>query len=121
MSKLFLKNTQSFWLILTLIWIGVIGVFSSMPYSFDQTAPLFGPWNLEVRKLAHILEYAFLTLLWFRVWKFLPWAVMSALVCAGIDEYYQSFIPGRGSSIQDVGVDSIGILIAWVLIKAKKS
>ncbi len=34
-----------------------------------------------------------------------------ALIYAASDEYHQSFVPGRGARITDVGIDSIGALI----------
>ena len=50
------------------------------------------------------------------------WLVLLAgMVCvgfAGLDEYHQSFVGGRGPSVKDVGIDSIGALIVIILVQA---
>lgn len=87
-----------------------------------------------VRKAAHITEYFLLTLsifLPFRVWihkeKFrkthyvflcryiLPTFLLGVL-CAALDEFHQSFVPGRCGTPVDVLIDSIGIVIGCTLL-----
>lgn len=44
-------------------------------------------------------------------------AVLPALIAilyACSDEWHQTFIPGRGGTIRDVGFDSLGVLIAFL-------
>ena len=36
---------------------------------------------------------------------------------AGLDEYHQSFVAGRGPSVRDVGIDSIGIFIGILMVQ----
>ena len=82
-----------------------------------------------VRKAAHITEYFLLTLsiyLPLRVWIFrekettsfpsvfrtflLP-TFLSGVFFAALDEWHQSFVPGRCGTPADVFIDSIGILL----------
>ena len=37
---------------------------------------------------------------------------------AATDEFHQSFVGGRGPSVRDVGIDSLGVLIATILLDA---
>lgn len=72
-----------------------------------------------VRKLGHITEYFILAitvalpLYVYRIrgiWLFLT-AGLFCIAFAGLDEYHQSFVAGRGPSARDVAIDSIGILL----------
>jgi VanZ family protein len=74
-------------------------------------------------KTVHVAAYAFLTVLggtaaaFGRRW----WWVLPALVAHGaITEYFQQFV-GRGSRIEDVGLDSIGIAIGGLITWAIRS
>ena len=75
-------------------------------------------------KVAHILEYSVLGFLLARAWRstmrirFALGAAMIALamgiaIGAG-DEFYQSFVPGRDSSVFDLLADSIGLALAQI-------
>lgn len=74
-----------------------------------------------IRKAAHMTEYFVLFLLthrlltWYypekRVWGY---ALLLCIVYAATDEYHQSFVPGRGASIVDVGIDTTGAILALV-------
>jgi VanZ family protein len=83
-----------------------------------------------IRKSAHLTEYAvFGTLLWRafvasngpaarpRAWGGAA-ALLIAALYACTDEYHQSFVPSRTSSIRDVAIDTTGaaagIAICWV-------
>ena len=115
MSKL-IKN----WLP-PLIWAGLIFFLSHQP---DLKSDLSFSWDLILRKLAHLTEYLVLTLLLVRAFaqsftqyqisfpKILFWAGILSLGYAFSDEYHQTFILGREGSLRDVGVDTLGILLA---------
>lgn len=70
------------------------------------------------RKCAHFLEYAWLGAIcyiffWTYEWKRLKTAALSLAVCvlyAALDEWHQSFVPGRGPGIKDVMIDSSGVV-----------
>lgn len=84
-----------------------------------QIAYYTATFQYYIRKLAHITEYFLLAvsialpLYVYRVRGF--WLIVVAgLFCVGfacLDEYHQSFVGGRTSSLRDVGIDSIGIFI----------
>ena len=81
--------------------------------------------NAVVRKLAHVSEYFILALLLWRAlrrgrektWRW-TWALGTFLLgaaWAGLDELHQVFERGRGSSVVDVGWDSLGLLLALAI------
>ena len=90
--------------------------------------------HLLIRKLAHVTEYFLLTLSFYlplRIWlpykkvsvegkqflyKLILPAFLSSLICAGLDELHQHFVPGRCGTPLDVLVDSIGIIVACILL-----
>lgn len=87
--------------------------------------------NAVVRKMAHVTEYFVLGLLLWRAlrrgreeaWRW-SWAIGTLLLgaaWAGLDELHQLFERGRGSSVIDIGWDSLGLLLALVMIYARPS
>ena len=135
-----------------LIWMGVIFYFSHQPG--DVSGETSGrivemisgavttvlPFveipgeglHFAIRKGAHFFIYSILGLLSFiafvvsgakgRNAVFYAWLL--ATVYAGIDEYHQTFIPGRSGEVTDVLIDSagaiIGILVAKTVAGTKK-
>lgn len=103
------------------IWMIVIYYFSDQPNSAATTQQYFGDANLIARKIAHISEFAILTLL-------LNWSIsysearqskgfwfislLLSLCYAIFDEWHQEYVPGRSASVFDVLIDSSGILFA---------
>ena len=78
-----------------------------------------------VRKLGHITEYFVLAvsvsfpLYVYRVRGF-ALMLVAGLFCvafAGLDEFHQSFVAGRGPSKKDVAIDSIGIFAGIILVR----
>jgi VanZ family protein len=75
--------------------------------------------HLIVRKLAHILEYAVLASLLLRALRNLmanfryrvAFAFIGALLFAVTDEFHQSFVHSRTSSLGDVGIDCAGAIL----------
>ena len=103
----------------------------------DQASALnadaIGKTNFLIRKCAHLTEYAILALLTARAIQLgqerLKWQafVGSLALCAGyacLDEFHQSFVPGRTASIHDVLIDTVGatfaltLMLLWFRIKA---
>ena len=81
---------------------------------------------LLLRKLAHVTEYAVLTLCWWRALRglgigrdvrtTLAIAATIALTYSATDEFHQTFVRGRHGTPVDVLIDLIGIAIAWLVV-----
>lgn len=78
-----------------------------------------------IRKLAHMSEYFILAVavsLPFYVYglRGFPLMLVAGLICVGFaagDEYHQSFVDGRGPSVVDVGIDSIGVFFGILTVR----
>jgi VanZ family protein len=131
---------------ITHYWIPVLVMlmiqytFSTNSFSSDETSRFVVPllkvllrnptaeqlmfWHHVVRKAAHVTEYCILGLLVYRAFKVditkpLKLGILTLIfvaVAATLDEFHQSFVPSRGSSVFDVGWDCIGGLIAIMLV-----
>ena len=95
---------------------------------------IFGPvsnarWEIVhhfIRKSGHFIGYGLLGLAWLRAWwmtlprsRFLHDAMLALLgtaITASADEYHQSFLPNRTSSIWDVLLDCCGAITLQLLI-----
>jgi VanZ family protein len=110
------SRTLTHWLPV-LLWAALIFVLSSVP---DLSSGL-GGWDLLLRKIAHITEYAILALLLARALQREVPAFALGILYAASDEFHQSFVQGRHGAPLDVAIDSIGLLIgiiAWPRIRA---
>ena len=83
--------------------------------------PVFpSPWELILKKGAHLTVYAVLALLNLRALRIkglsrdaaLLGALAIVMIYAASDEFHQSFVTGRGASVRDVGIDLTGALLA---------
>jgi VanZ family protein len=127
------------------LWLGIIITESSkiggsnntsrilypiFHFLFGMNLAQFEPWHTIIRKTGHFVGYFTLSVLFFRAWRatlpqprisgwWLTWAriawMMTTLV-ACLDEWHQAYIPGRGSSVHDVLLDSAAALVAQVII-----
>jgi VanZ family protein len=96
-------------------YVGLIFSLSSL----HNTGPSLFP-NMD--KVEHLGEYGLFGLLLGRAFRFtvggargLWWAVGTVLVGSAIgamDEFYQSFVPGRSSDVRDWFTDSLALLLA---------
>lgn len=120
MKNYLIKNFLLYWLPV-LIWAGIIFTLSSIPSLKSGFAEDF-----ILRKIAHALEFAIFAFLIFRAilaqskpsanhFKVILLAFSLSLFYAFSDEFHQLCVLGRHGSIWDVGIDTIGILIASVL------
>ena len=91
--------------------MGLIFFLSAQP---DLSSGL-GGWDLVLRKLAHMTEYALLFALWRRALPAVsPWAAATIAVGYAItDEFHQTFVEGRHGAPVDVLIDSVGVAIGW--------
>lgn len=113
------RRGKKAWFIVALAALVIFG-FSAHPHSADFTGKIFGEYNGMARHAAHMTEFAvfFLVLRWAlsKTLSFpgLVLTVVSFLVCgayACADEWHQSFVPGRTSSLSDVLLDLKGAVI----------
>ncbi|MEK7188482.1 MAG: VanZ family protein [Patescibacteria group bacterium] len=109
-----------------LIWGGVIFLFSSL--ARVRTSDIY--WqDFLLKKSAHIIEYAILTILLYRAFRnsqvkgakrAMIYSILISIFYSITDEIHQSFVPGRESRIRDVVFDTIGaslaIYVIWKLL-----
>jgi VanZ family protein len=79
-------------------------------------------WGLS--NLAHIPAFALLAFLWIKAFNangdrlFSNLLILSGLVLFAVStEFLQSFVPGRTASFMDIGLDLIGILSGFLIIR----
>ena len=110
-------------LLAPLAWMMLIWVLSSIPAAPDQTmAGIFIP--KVIQKGMHVVVYAILCCLW--LWamdsRWTKAGVASALCLttayAAVDEFHQTFTPGRFGSPLDVALDAAAAALAVVMVVA---
>ncbi|MFZ1974041.1 MAG: VanZ family protein [Candidatus Acidiferrales bacterium] len=130
-----------------IIWAIAISGFSTGAFTAENTSriiipvlhflfPHASPDTLAfmhhiIRKCAHFTEYFIFSLLILRGFRagekgmHLRWALVTILIVAGyaaMDEYHQSFVPGRTPAVTDVLIDTSGgtaaqiVASLWVLL-----
>jgi VanZ family protein len=81
----------------------------------------FLSWNSIVRKLAHLLVFGLLAVLVWRAFYPQLFAMVNAwvftVICAALDEWHQSFQPGRTALLSDVVIDACGAGIALFVVR----
>jgi VanZ family protein len=96
-----------------------IFAFSSLPAS---RIPYFGEFDVLFKKGGHAIGYALLAVAYY--WALPPrlasgyravLAVTMALLFALSDEFHQSFVEGRTSTLRDVAIDTAGATLATFL------
>jgi VanZ family protein len=123
-----------------LVWAVVISGFSTGAFTSDNTSRFIVPilrfflphasaetlelLHFLVRKCAHFTEYFILSLLILRGFRagakgmHLRWALLTILLVAGyasLDEFHQSFVPGRTAAVGDVLIDTSGGAVALIV------
>lgn len=105
------------------IWMLIIFTFSSIP---SLKIEILGVLDLILRKGCHLLEFGILNLLFLNAFsktfswgknRYLFWSSFLSIIYAVLDEYHQSFVPGRYPNIFDVFVDSCGVMVSnlsWI-------
>jgi VanZ family protein len=98
-----------------IVWAAVIFALSSIP----SLGTDLGTWDLVLRKLAHITEYAILAFLLRRALT-TPAALAVAVAYAISDEFHQTFVHGREGRPRDVVIDSIGIVLGLLAARSRR-
>jgi VanZ family protein len=126
------------------LWLGIIVTESSkiggsnntslvffpiFHFLFGMDVAHFEPWHFLIRKTGHVVGYFIMSLLFFRAWRAtLPqpsagwafrWAAIAwtfTTIVASLDEWHQAYVPGRGSSVHDVLLDSAAALLAQIVL-----
>lgn len=110
-----------------LLWMGCIFYMSSQSH-VSITHNVINDFVLF--KTLHIVEYAFLYLLFFRAFYcttrkkphfksiFFYSFILSALFAVS-DEFHQMYTPTRQPKIRDIGIDLFGILLIYSIIRYK--
>lgn len=123
-----------------LAWAVLISTFSTGLFTADHTGRFIVPvlhWlfphasratlvklHYLIRKSAHFIEYFILSLLILRGIRAgrrdarLGWALAAIAVVAGyaaLDEFHQSFVPGRTAAVADVLLDTTGGIAAQIV------
>ncbi len=117
--KMTSEHTRSFLAILLEQWFGFRPAESSVL--------LFG---LILRKGAHVTEYAILAFFVFRSLEGIlapserlrrtSWCLALTAGYALSDEFHQWFVPGRGASLVDWGIDIAGVAITLLLLSVRR-
>lgn len=127
---------------MTVVWAGLIFYLSTSGFGVSFTtwllSVILGILHVTVspatfailhecfRKLAHLTEYAVFSLLIYASFldtvdfEWRPRLALKSIVIAGLysltDEYHQSFVAGRTSTIVDCGIDTVGASLATVIV-----
>lgn len=88
----------------------------------DFQSKITNELNLFIRKTAHFSLYFFMSMLIyivFVIWKrkFLISGIISVAFCcvyAMLDEFHQSFVPGRTPLVKDVIIDTSGAILGTI-------
>jgi VanZ family protein len=123
-----------------LVWAVVISGFSTGAFTSTNTGhyiipilrfflPHAAPETLDflhhiIRKCGHLTEYFILSMLILRGIRagekglYLRWVLVTILIVAcyaALDEYHQSFVPGRTAAVGDVLIDTSGGIAAQIV------
>jgi VanZ family protein len=103
-------------LLLALAFIVLLLYLGAQPFAVGLFAE---PWD----KLAHFLAFSALTaLLWAGTAGRMPLAVIAMVVAVGaIDEWHQSWLPGRSADIYDLLTDMGAAIVvaAWLQVSTR--
>ena len=106
-------------------------IVEAADYIFDagleewQIGEWAGKINFITRKLAHMTEYfALAVAVSFPLYVYglhgILLMLVAGLICVGFacgDEYHQAFVAGRGPSVKDVCIDSVGVFFGIIFVR----
>ncbi|MCR5609310.1 MAG: VanZ family protein [Lachnospiraceae bacterium] len=99
-------------------------VFKHGTLTTEEKDALVSKLHTPVRKCAHMTEYALLAICIFlpltlyikEYSKVFNATVMFCVFYASTDEFHQIFVEGRAGRLTDVMIDSVGILLASIIL-----
>lgn len=107
----------------------VLGLYCSFIYWLSSRQSLPAPmWFAHQDKLYHALAYMLMGVLAWRCFRHVVstpiilglWSIAFCSLYGFSDEWHQSFVPGRDSSIEDWGADTVGAIIGVILLGMRK-
>jgi VanZ family protein len=136
-------KSRKWWILAVIIWMAAIFFVTQLPYFTGKNTeeviqkvvvtehntiqntpsadhPNINVLNIIVRKTTHIVVFGILAFLLFKALEsfqfayILSWTI--TVLYAITDEWHQSFMPGRVAAYQDVLFDSVGALIALLIL-----
>lgn len=111
------KRIDYRFLFLALTWMAIIFWFSSQSTMFHLPEDML---DTIFKKSSHAAAYGVLWALWWLATGRRPWLALALTVGYAIsDEWHQTFVPGRHGQWFDVGVDTVGALLAMVLVHSR--
>ncbi len=105
--------------------MALVFYLSSQPVLLDVDDTLGSLGEKLFYKTAHVLFYAVLAWLWWRVlapdrrpgWPVLLSALILSTLYGASDEFHQSFVPGRHPLLSDILIDASGALLMILLLR----
>lgn len=102
------------WWGLAALWAGLIFWLSASPDARGGVAWLSFPY---ADKVAHGVAFGVLAVLIYLAWR-RPWWVVTLASLYGVsDEVHQFFVPGRSADVTDWLADTLGALVAVLVVK----
>ena len=108
----------------TLLYLAVLYWLSSIP---DQAIRREHWWVLLLSNLAHAPIFSGLAVLILKTlggreasFSRYGWTFILAAMCAGLDEWHQSFVPGRTVSLGDFSLDLAGSACALLVLRTRQ-
>lgn len=120
--KSFLVNPLLRYWLPPVLWMALIFIVSAQP-SLPQAPDTL--LDTILKKAAHTMEYGILAFLLWRALSrgrgtvsraALTIAFIVSVLYAASDEYHQTFVPGRNGKLMDVGFDTVGALVALLVV-----
>jgi VanZ family protein len=110
----------------SVLMMSLIYAASSIP---GQQMPQVGSWDVLLKKGGHMFGYALLCLGFLRGQgqggrRAISFALAGCVLFALSDEWHQSFVIGRNSTLVDVGIDAMGSMVGaagfWQISRIRK-
>ena len=121
LNSLLVHSLFRYWLP-PVLWMGLIFILSAQPTLPHHPEALF---DHILKKAGHMMGYGILAFLLWRAFSqgqgalsrsALVAAFVGSVLYAASDEYHQSFVPGRNGTSVDVGFDTVGALVALLVV-----